>query len=226
MDDGARCLLERVRHCALPQGEIPCRGTWLRQKGEMRLAPGRAWLPFTAEEWFEGDGIDFRWQAKVRRAPLLTARVVDSYRNGTGVLTAAIMRFIPVARSSGPLTDEAEALRGLSELPWHPLAFRETERLTWRSGSDTKLQATYREGKIRAIAEFDIDEQGHVLGGTATRGRMAGKSLVDTPWSGIFSDYRIFDRFRIPAFAEATWHLPEGPFPYWRGQITEFRVIP
>jgi hypothetical protein len=81
--------------------------TWLRQAGEMRMAPDRPWFPFEAQEWFAATGIDFRWQAWVRMAPLVTARVVDS--------------------------DKGEALlRGLSELPWHPLGFLETPSLSGR----------------------------------------------------------------------------------------------
>lgn len=55
-----RELLERVRHCALPGGPLECGGTWLRQVGEMRMAPDRPWLPFEAQEWFEGAGLDLR----------------------------------------------------------------------------------------------------------------------------------------------------------------------
>jgi hypothetical protein len=44
----------------------------------MRFAPDRPWLPFRAEQTFTGDGIDFRWEAQVRMAPLVRARVVDS----------------------------------------------------------------------------------------------------------------------------------------------------
>jgi hypothetical protein len=65
-------LLERIRDCAMPNGTIACKGTWLRQKGEMRFAPNRAWMPFTVEQWFPGDGIEFRWQAWIRMAAWLS----------------------------------------------------------------------------------------------------------------------------------------------------------
>jgi hypothetical protein len=34
-------LIERVRRFAMPQGAVESSGTWLRQHGEMRLAPDR-----------------------------------------------------------------------------------------------------------------------------------------------------------------------------------------
>jgi len=63
MQELARGLLERIRRFAMPESMVACRGSWLRQEGQMRLAPDRPWLPFEAEQWFEGSGIDFRWKA-------------------------------------------------------------------------------------------------------------------------------------------------------------------
>jgi hypothetical protein len=222
----AASLLERIRHCAMPAGPIECRGTWLRQEGEMRFAPDRPWLPFTAEQWFTGSGIDFRWQAWVRMTPLVHARVVDALKGGRGMLTARVFGFVPVARSRGPATDRGEALRGLAELPWRPYAFREAPCFTWETMETDKLRVTFDDGGTHTAIEFEVDSEGHVLGGSASsRPRMAGKAVVETPWSGRFGEYRMFDCIRVPTLAEVTWHLPEGPFTYWRGRIREFRVL-
>jgi hypothetical protein len=88
----------------------------LRQEGEMRFAPERPWLLFRAEQWFLGSGIDFRWEAQVRMAPFLRARVVDSFEGGKGNLVARVLGFIPVPRSSGPATDKGEARQAAREL--------------------------------------------------------------------------------------------------------------
>src|SRR5579862_525587 len=103
-------LLDRIRACAMPGGDIECRGTWLKQEGEMRFAPDRPWLPFKAEQWFLGCGIDFRWRAWIRINPLSPARVVDSFENGRGLLTVKLFGFIPVLHSQGPETDRGESL--------------------------------------------------------------------------------------------------------------------
>lgn len=219
-------LLERIRYYAMPKGTFECRGTWLRQEGKMRFAPDRPWLPFSAEQRFPGSGIDFRWQAWVRMARLMPTHVVDSFENGRGILTARVFGFVPVARSSGPATDRGEAMRGLAELPWRPFAFREAAFLKWEAAGTDKLRVAFDDGKTQAAVAFDVDDEGRVLGGGApSRPRMVGKALVETPWSGTFGEYRVFDRVRVPTLAEAIWHLPEGPFIYWRGRITEFQVL-
>ena len=226
MPNSALGLLERVRRFAMPEGPVECRGTWLRQQGEMRFAPDHPWLPFDAEEWFEGDGIDFRWEARVRMAPLLRAEVVDEYEAGRGRLVARILGIIPLARSQGPVADKGEALRGLSEIPWRPFGFRESPRFIWDAPAADRLRAHFNDGRTQVTGEFEVDAEGRVLGGGASsRPRMVGKSVVDTAWSGAFREYHLFEGLRVPTAAEATWNMPEGPFTYWRGRVTEFRVL-
>lgn len=219
-------LLARIRHCMMPHGDVACRGTWMRQRGEIRLAPDRPWLPFTAEQWFHGPGIDFRWRAWASFAPLIPVRVVDSFQRGTGALTVSLFGFVPIARLRGPAANKGEALRGLAELPWHPFGFSNQSCLSWEASDAAKLRATFDDSKTQVAAEFEVDGDGRVLGGNALRPRAVGKSVQETPWSGVFAEYRTFDRFRIPTQAEATWHLPQGPFTYWRGKVTDFHLLP
>ncbi len=210
---------------AILQSKAGGNAAWLRQRGEMRLEPGGPWLPFVAQEWFEGGDIDFRWRAWASMGPLLRLRVVDAFEHGKGALTASIFGVVPVARARGSVVDHGEALRGLAELPWRPFSFRETSRLSWEAPAADQLRGVFDDGKTRAAVEFEIDSEGRVLGGRARRARALGKSFVDTEWSGTFGDYRTFGSLRVPAAAEAVWHLAEGPFPYWRGQVTEFRLL-
>ena len=55
--------------------------------------------------------------------------------------------------------------------------------------------------------------------------RLVGKKVVNTPWSGTFGDHQMLDGVRVPTAAEVTWHAPEGPFTYWRGRVTEFKLV-
>jgi len=192
----------------------------------MRFSPRRPWMPFKAEQWFDGRGIDFRWQAWIRMAPLVSARVVDSYEGGQGSLTAQLLGLVPVARSRGPATDKGEAMRGMAELPWHPFAFCEAPQFRWESTAADKLRVTFVNGETQAAVEFEVDGEGQVRSGAAlSRPRIVGKSVVETAWSGTFREYKAFDGVRVPTLAEVAWHLPEGAFTYWRARVTDFRVL-
>jgi hypothetical protein len=180
-------------------------------------------MPFVAEEWFEGTGIDFRWRAWFSMAGLLRTRVIDSFQRGRGALTASLFGIVPLARSRGAATDQGEALRGLAELPWRPCAFSQNGPLSWGAAAPNKLRGAYNDDRTNVSAEFDIDAEGRVIGCMAIRPRISGKSIIDTPWMGQFRAYREFEGLRIPTEAEVAWQLDEGPFTYWRARVTEFR---
>ena len=105
-----------------------------------------------------------------------------------------------------------------------PFAFHETPRLTWEAGGADRLRGAFNDGTTKVTVEFDIDGEGRVLGGSAIRPRLLGKAFVDTGWSGAYREYQTFDGVRVPTVAEVSWLLPEGPFMYWRGRVTEFRL--
>jgi hypothetical protein len=191
----------------------------------MRMGPGRAWLPFKAREWFDAAGVDFRWDASVRMAPFFSPRITDAFQTGRGSLTVSLFGVLPFIRSRGPALDRGEALRGLSELPWRPFAFRTSPVLSWQAAREDQVRASFDDGQTRVTADFDIDADGHVLGVSAIRPRTVGKSLIDTPWSGVFHSYKTFQGVRLPTYAEVSWHLPQGPFTYWRGRVIEFSLL-
>ena len=209
----------------MPEGPKQCRGTWLRQEGEMRFAPGKPWLPFRAEQSFPGNCIDFRWKAWVRVASVIPTRVVDAFEHGRGTLTATAFGFIPVARSRGPATDKGEAMRGLAELVWRPFVFGAAPSLTWESAGESILRIAFKNAHTRADVLFEVDARGEVQSVSAPgRPRIIGATVIETPWSGVFGNYRTFYGVRVPTRAEVSWSLPEGQFTYWRGRLTDFGV--
>ena len=162
----------------------------------------------------------------MRMTPLVPTRIIDSFVHGRGMLTALALGFVPVARSRGREIDKAEAVRGLTELPWHPFAFHGTLDLGWEITNSEKLRGTFDDGTTKAVVEFDVDGEGRVLRACASScPSIVGKSLSETAWSGSFGEYRMFDRLRLPATAEVTCHLPHGPFSYWRVRIANFRIL-
>ncbi len=215
-------LLERVRRFAMPERDAAPRDIRFAQEGEMRLAPDQPWRKFRAEQWMSGASIDFSWRAWFWMAPFAPVRVVDRYERGEGALTASALGLVSVARGRGPESDRGEILRALAELPWRPFAFRRMPHVTWEAAGVGALRATFDDGQTKATAVLEIDGEGRVLGGSADRPRLDGKSIVETKWSGAFGDYRTFGRVRIPTSAEVAWLLPDAPFKYWRGRVVAF----
>lgn len=65
------------------------------------------------------------------------------------------------------------------------------------------LTATFDDSSIEASVNFEIDSDRRVLAINASDcPRAFAKQLVETPWSGIFADYKDFNGIRVPTRAE------------------------
>jgi len=117
----------------VPQPPPQPRGTRLQQRGQIRLGPDRAWMPFTAEQTMAATETRFVWRARFTMAPLLTGVVEDAFEDGHGRLDARLWGLVPVAHARGGDVDRSEAQRYLAELVWCPTAFLDHPGLHFRA---------------------------------------------------------------------------------------------
>jgi hypothetical protein len=208
--------LERV----LPEGGSTPERIRLTQSGEMVQKPGGRRLAFSAVEELGVRTVEFEWRAAFGPNPLVRMIVVDRYRDGEGSLSAKVWGLIPATRSSGPEADRGEAMRYLGELPWVPYALASNPELSWRELGDRSVEVSTLVGGRPVSVQFSLDESGLIRSASGIRPRLAGKRAVDTQFVGRFGDYVEFGGLRVPGSAEVSWELPEGPFTYWRGEVT------
>jgi hypothetical protein len=199
----------------------PLRSTvHFKQVGEMQLKPGR-WLPFRAEQEIAADRVEFAWRANFRAAPLVSVRVRDWYRSGVGGLDVRLWGVLPVVHARGEQFARGEAMRYLAELALAPQAMVSNPALEWRQVAESTVEVATRVGRERVAVLLRFDGAGDIVGAsTDVRPRMVGKQVVDTPWSGVFREYREFNGVRLPVTAEVSWLLSDGPFTYFRGRVT------
>jgi hypothetical protein len=204
----------------LPDGATTPSRVRLTQRGEMLQKPGGRRLEFSAVEELEVGKVEFEWRATFGPNPLVRVRVLDRYRAGEGLLIARVWGVIPATRSSGADTDRAEAMRYLAELPWVPQAIGANPELSWRDLEDGSVEVSTLVGGRAASVRLTLDEAGLIRSASGIRPRLAGRTSVDTPFLGTFGDYVEIGGVRVPGSAELSWDLPEGPFTYWRGELT------
>ena len=196
----------------------------LKQVGEMRLAPDKAWLAFTAEHTVSTIEPAFVWRARVRMAPLLDVAVFDSYVANVGRLEARLLGSVRVALAEGPETDRGELMRYLAELAWTPEAILYNRALSWRSVSGGAFEVSAESPGGLAVVRLVLNEEGDITQAEADdRPMAAGDETVAMPWRAKLWDYGEVGGFRIPRRGEVSWMLPEGEFVYWRGEITGTR---
>lgn len=225
MDTQTRALLNRIRAFAMPGGAPEPRRVTTTETGEIRSGPSASWIRLTATQWLDPRGLQFRWEARARMAPLVTAAVVDAYENGRGELTVRVLGRVKVASLSGPEADRGELIRLLASFTTCPMAFDDHPALDWSAVSPVLLRSRCRMGSADVTVDFTVGEDGRVLGSSAPdRPRQVGKAFVPTPWSTSCDEYRTFGALRVPVRIDASWHTPEGSFVYYRGTISDLTV--
>lgn len=204
----------------LQSGQPHVEGVRLSQAGEFRLGGADApWHPFTATQVYSVSPPQYVWDATIELSPLVTARVLDAYLDGEGLLRANLFGAVRVASAGpDPQMNEAELQRYLSETPWFPTALLPAAGVSWKGVDDRSARATINDGGVTATATFHFDEEGYVRQLTADRYRRDEDATA--PWVGEYGAYEERGRMSIPTEGEVGWKTVEGEIPYWRGTIT------
>lgn len=194
--------------------------TFLEQRGEMRLASDKPWMPFTAEQRIEAAQTSFVWHARVKMAPFVTCVVEDAFEGGHGRLDAKVLGVVPVAHARGVDIDRGEMQRYLAELVWCPAAWTQNPELRYGELPDGRVRVWT--GDEETYVDLAFDPAGDIVG-VSTATRVRGDIGRAQDWEGRFFDYREYGDLRVPSRGEVGWRTEDGLYLYWRGEITSMR---
>lgn len=156
----------------------------------MRAYLHGSWQPFIAEQVISIQQPCFAWLARMAVAPLASARVLDCYVDGRGLLEARLFGSLRLVRAAGPQASKGELMRYLAELPWAAHAMLHNPQLSWREIdlATVEVSAESAAGPARVRLIF---ENGDITRVEADdRPRAVGRRTVPTPWQGCCCDYR------------------------------------
>ena len=206
---------------ALRPGQPLVRSARIVQRGDFAMEPD-AWSPFTATQHVTVRPPGFVWDASIRIAPGVAVRVRDSYIGGVGRTHGRVAGIVPVVDQSGTLEMASGSLhRYLAEAPWVPTALLPSAGVTWTAVDDMTARASLTDYGTSVSVDFHFNDRGEITGMSADRLRHANGAAVPTRWIGRFGEYEALGGMTVPREAEVSWILPEEPYPYWRGRITE-----
>ncbi len=213
----------------LPEGQAPLQGVRLAQRGVLNLSEGdneAQWSPFQAAQQVRTAHPGFIWEAVLPLSMGLKVRVVDAYLTGRGHLHASLMGLVTLAEAEPtPMLAEGELLRWLAESPWYPTVLLPGGAVSWEAVDGQSALARLDDGQQRVALLFRFGEDGLVTRVEAqARGRSVGETQVATPWIGVWSDYARHDGLLVPTRGEAQWLIDGKPQPYWRGELSDYRV--
>lgn len=202
----------------------PILGARIEQEGDFAIRP-EAWKRFKAVQHYRLAPPGFVWDARIAFAPLLSARVRDSYAGGRGQMRASLLGLLTMAElDGGGELAIASLQRFLAELPWLPPALLPAAGVSWTPIDSRRAQATLRDGEITATVDFQFGDRGEIEKVAALRSRATRGRMEPTPWEGRFWDYREVEGLQLPHQAEVAWLLPAGRHAYWRARILRFEL--
>jgi hypothetical protein len=212
----------RYLQFALGQHPEPARLMHLAQHGSLRTdAANRRWLDFTADHTVAPLAQAFVWDAKVRMAPGVHLRVIDSLLDGIGAGQVHAMSAVEVARA----VDKAEVNSGclhrfLAEAVWFPWALIPSEHLDWTAIDEHRALATLSAGGQSVSLEFRFAPSGEVTSVfTPARWGRFGERYSQAPWEGQFREYRAFNGLMLPSEGAVGWHRDGELQLVWTGWI-------
>lgn len=224
----AGSLLSRLRQFCFPSGEDTARSVAavrITEQGEIRLSPEARWIPFTAEQTIVTRRSSFRWTARLSSSRLAPVTVTDAYEDGHGSLTVKAAGVIPLKKVTGADVDQGELQRYLASIVFCPAALLHHPSLEWSAAGAASLRVRDRNDTTGAAVELEIAADGQPLACRAQRPRLVGKQSVLTPWWGTYLEFREWEGLRVASRLEVSWQLPEGPFTYFRSQLTSFSAL-
>ena len=200
----------------------------VRWTGEFAQHPGAdEWKPFRAEQVFHTRPPGFVWNARISLAPGLDVLVRDAFVDGGGSMRGAIHGLVPVVDARGTPEISGGALqRYLGEAVWFPAALLPRNGVHWTTLSDSSARASLTVGETSVSCDFRFGTDGLVESVyTPSRFRDVDGTPVPTPWEALVSKYEERDGVLVPSAGEAAWLLPDGRFPYWRGEVVELDYV-
>lgn len=218
--------VQRYFRTVLTDGQAIVGAATISMTGTFNLsATGEQWRPFSSRQRVTTHRPGFVWDARIAMLPGLVVRVVDSYVLGNGLLRASIQGLFGMAdQQGGGDIARGEFMRYFAEAAWYPTALLPSQGVRWEAVDERSANATLVDGPIALTLLFRFDDAGLIESFRAeARGGMVGKVMVQAPWEGRFSDYRVQDGMSVPFAGEVAWMRPEGRRTYFKGVVTQLR---
>jgi len=195
----------------------------LQQRGEMRVAPDKPWMPVVAEQYFSVDPPGFVWHVDARMKGVLPIAGRDRYAGGHGHMLIKLASLVTVADGVGPEIDQGALLRFLGEIVWFPSAAL-SDTITWEAIDARSARATMAYGGTSASAVFTFGDDGRFTSLSAQRYMSAdGGARLET-WVIPVTEWRVVRGIDMPVRGNAVWKLAAGAFDYYRWEITDVEV--
>jgi hypothetical protein len=195
----------------------------LRFSGRIRSDPGSPWMPFTADQRSAVDGPTrlFLMRARMRGLPV---EAFHHYAGGRATMRVRLAGLVPIADARGEAMDMSESVTVLNDMALLAPATLLDSRISWEAIDDRSARARFEVGGRRVSATLMFGADGLLsdfVSDDRSRASADGRTFTRLRFSTPVTGYGEFGGVRLPAYAEARWHAPEGEFVYGEFRLRE-----
>jgi hypothetical protein len=188
--------------------------------GSMRQKPGASWLKIKSEQYnFALDPARlFYIESSMFGIPF---NGYHYYIGKHAVMLIRLANLITVADARGEKMDQGETVTLFNDMCLLAPSTLIDNRIQWQEISEKQVEATFKLHKQTIHATLIFNEEGALTDFISTDRFLSadGKTYESYPWSTPVARYKDSEGRKIPAYGEAVWHMPGGPFPYARFKI-------
>lgn len=185
-------------------------------EGEMRSRE-QNWFPFRSEQYnfIETAARLFFMEAAPGGFP---AAVYHRYENAAAVMDIRAAGIKRVVFEKGTVLNKTETVTLFNDMCLLAPATLIDKRISWEDGDSLSARATFTNQGSTISAVLYFNEAGALIDFISNDRTdvSSGKTLT---FSTPVQDYQLFGEYRLPAYGEAIWHYPEGPFTYGKFRL-------
>jgi len=211
-------------HCGYVGKEIPMNGELLWKNSRIKMKPDGKWLNLKTYQYNSVEKPFRIALMKARMAGIVPFDGRDIYHDGYASMLGKIMKGITVINANDKETAQSAAIVLLAEVLMVP-GYIFQDYIYWEEVDSMTVKGTIENREIKAEALFHFNEKGeYIKFHTNDRNFDNGDGTCrKVPYSINIGEYRKIDHFITPTYVSAVWHLAEGDYEYWQGNIEKIK---
>jgi hypothetical protein len=188
--------------------------------GRFRLRRWLGWSP--AEAWQYNSGPDTArvFLMRLRVAQVLPLLGRDTYEHGHGHMLGTLFDRVTVVEGRGEEFDIGELTTYLNDAILFAPSMLLGAATSWRAVDDNSFEVSLTDAGRTVTGRVYVDGRGAPYDFSSTdRFADLPGGPVRAEWHTPVRDWTVIDGRGAPTHLEAVWHLPQGPMPYFTGEL-------
>ncbi len=209
-----------LKYCGFVGKQIPMNAEWIWDNSSIKMKPDGKWMKL---ETYQYNSVEKPFRIalmKARMAGIVPFEGRDIYYDGRANMLGKIMKGITVINANDKETAQSAAIVLLAEALLVP-GYIFQDYIKWEKINNLTVKGTIKNNGIQAEALFYFNDKGeyirfHTLDRNFDNGDGTYKIV---PYSIYVGEYRQMEEYISPGHVSAVWHLDEGDYEYWLGDI-------